>query len=151
MGGYRGSIVSSRLSHDMYNYQQTYNQIKSGNDLTNAFIEPCYKFLMIVFGRYLSMDFVEFYFVIHMICLLIIFEMAYKYTNSTHMIIALYALFIHISNCEQFQNYITLVISTFGLCYLVFEDSTKSRWKYIFFSSCFNSLHNDILYSFSFD
>lgn len=130
MSGYRGSYLQTDLSHDMFNYSQTYKMIQNGNEV--GFIEPAYKYLIIFSSRVLGLDFLTFYGIVIAVCLFVIFTLSKKYFANRHVVIALFAVFLHIYSCEQFQSFIAVVIASIALCCLLFDEKEGINYKYIF-------------------
>lgn len=129
MGGYRGSYSTMGLSRDMYNYFHVFELIKNGGDI--SFIEPGYKLLVLLFTKVFKVDFLTFYAIIHFLCLFIIFKIGKKYAINRHVVITLFSLFMHIYSCEQFQNYIAVVIATMALCHLIYREKEGIDFNYI--------------------
>ena len=131
MAGYRGSLSGTGLSHDMYNYNRTYNMVFSGEEIT-SFIEPGYLLIISFFARLLQVDFLSYYAIMHIICLFFILRMAKLYGTNVHIVLALFSLFFMIYSCEQFQNYISIVIATYSICILISERKRFTKLKFIF-------------------
>ena len=130
MAGYRGSLSGTGLSHDMFNYSRTYNVIQSGEDLT-SFIEPGYFLIISFFGAILRIDFLTYYAIMHAICLFLIFRMAKLYGANIHVVLTLFSVFFMVYACEQFQNYISIVIATYAICILITGGKRFTKLKFI--------------------
>lgn len=129
MAGYRGSYAAFGLSRDMYNYSRLYDKIKTGVEI--GFVEPGYQVLCLLTTRVLKMNFLTFYAIIMLLSLIAISQICKKAGSNRHVFIALFASFLHIYSCEQFQNYIALIIATIALEYLIFSEKEGINYKYM--------------------
>ena len=67
----------------------------------------------------------------HAICLFLIFRMAKLYGANIHVVFALFSIFFMVYACEQFQNYISIVVATYAICILITEDKRFTKLKFI--------------------
>lgn len=140
MAGYRGSFSGTGLSRDMYNYMRLYDRIQSGG-VSSSFEEPGFVLLNAFFANILNVDFLIFYGTMHSMCLFTIFYMMKRFCRNPHVGIALFSSLFLVYCCEQFQNYISLVIATYGFCELITAPKEGVSFKYIIIIAIASMIH----------